>query len=90
MDHTVGLNAAIAVLAALHRARPTGQGGHVDVAAREVAASLIGEALLLAAAGADRAHGQRSLSHGAAWRLSGQGEDTWISIAVGRTPSGAR
>ena len=53
MDHTVGMNAAVAVVAALHRRRATGEGGLVDVSAREVASSLIGEALLLAAAGAE-------------------------------------
>lgn len=51
MDHTVGMNAAVAVLAALHRRRATGEGGLVDVSAREVSSSLLGEALLLAAAG---------------------------------------
>ncbi len=37
MDHSVGLHAAMAVVAALHRRRRTGQGSHVDLAAREVA-----------------------------------------------------
>ena len=53
MDHTVGLNAAVAVMAALQRRRRTGQGGLIDVAAREVASSLLGEALLVAAAGGE-------------------------------------
>ncbi|MFD1961336.1 CoA transferase [Novosphingobium panipatense] len=39
MDHTVGMNAAVALMAALHRRRRTARGAHVDVAAREVAAS---------------------------------------------------
>lgn len=85
MDHTVGLNAAVAVLAALHRRQATGQGGLVDVAAREVAASLIGEALLLAAAGAEPARmgndHSRMAPHGV---YPAKGEDTWISIAVGQ------
>src|SRR6516165_1895650 len=51
MDHTVGMNAAVAVMAALMQRCATGKGAHVDVAAREVASSLAGEALLLAAAG---------------------------------------
>lgn len=83
MDHTVGMNAAVAVLAALHRRRTTGQGGHVDVAAREVAASLVGDALLLAAAGGQpRRAGNdhaRMAPHGVYPAL---GDDRWIAIAV--------
>jgi crotonobetainyl-CoA:carnitine CoA-transferase CaiB-like acyl-CoA transferase len=83
MDHTVGMNAAVAVMAALHRRRATGEGGRVDVAAREVASSLIGEALLVAAAGGQvqrmgNAH-PRMQPHGV---YPAQGDDRWISIAV--------
>lgn len=83
MDHTVGMNAAVAVMAALHRRRATGEGTHVDVAAREVAASLIGEALLLAAAGGEphrigNSH-PRMAPHGV---YPAAGEDRWVSIAV--------
>ncbi len=83
MDHTVGMNAAVAVMAALHRRRATGEGGWVDVAAREVASSLIGEALLVAAAGGQvqrmgNAH-PRMEPHGV---YPAQGDDRWISIAV--------
>jgi len=84
MDHTVGMNAAVAVLAALHRRRATGQGGLVDVSAREVSSSLLGEALLLAAAGEEphRAGNDhpRMAPHGV---YPAEGEDRWISIAVG-------
>lgn len=84
MDHTVGLNAAVAFLAALHHRRATGEGQHVDVAAREVASSLIGEALLLAAAGITPLRmgndHPRMAPHGV-YRT--QGDDCWISIAVG-------
>ncbi|MCK6454759.1 MAG: CoA transferase [Alphaproteobacteria bacterium] len=84
MDHTVGLNAALAAVAALHRRRATGEGQHVDVAAREVAASLIGEALLLAAAGGTPSRmgndHPRMAPHGA---YPAKGEDRWITIAVG-------
>lgn len=83
MDHTVGLNAAVALLAALLRRRRTGEGGLVDVAAREVASSLLGEALLLAAAGGEpRRSGNdhpRMAPHGV---YPAKGEDRWISIAV--------
>ncbi|MGN6357096.1 MAG: CaiB/BaiF CoA transferase family protein [Novosphingobium sp.] len=84
MDHTVGMNSAVAVLAALHRRRATGEGGLVDVSAREVASSLLGEALLLAAAGEEvhrmgNAHPRMS-PHGV---YPAAGEDRWLSIAVG-------
>jgi crotonobetainyl-CoA:carnitine CoA-transferase CaiB-like acyl-CoA transferase len=84
MDHTVGMNAAVAVVAALHRRRATGKGALIDVAAREVASSLVGEALLLAAAGeAPTREGNdhpRMAPHGV---YPAKGEDRWISIAVG-------
>lgn len=84
MDHTVGLNAALAVVAALHRRRATGEGQHVDVAAREVASSLIGEALLLAAAGAVPARMGNDHPRMAPYGVyPAQGEDCWITIAVG-------
>ena len=83
MDHTVGMNSAFAVMAALHRRRLTGEGAHVDVAAREVASSLIGEALLACAAGVPQhrignAH-PRMAPHGV---YPASGEDRWLSIAV--------
>lgn len=83
MDHTVGMNAAVALMAALHRRRASGQGGHVDVAAREVAASLVGDMLLLAAAGGaparmGNAHA-RMVPHGV---YPAQGEDRWLALGV--------
>lgn len=83
MDHTVGLNAAVALVAALLHRKATGEGQHVDVSAREVASSLIGEALLLAAAGIEpRRMGNdhfRMAPHGV---YPAKGEDCWVSIAV--------
>jgi crotonobetainyl-CoA:carnitine CoA-transferase CaiB-like acyl-CoA transferase len=83
MDHSVGMNAAMATLAAVHRLRRTGRGCHVDVSAREVASSLAGDALLLAAAG------------GAAGRMGNEhprmaphdvyrtrDPDRWLSLAI--------
>ncbi|HUD30250.1 MAG TPA: CoA transferase [Novosphingobium sp.] len=83
MDHTVGMNAAMGLMAALHHRRATGQGGHVDVAAREVAASLVGDMLLLAAAGGSparmgNAH-PRMAPHGV---YPAAGEDRWLALAV--------
>jgi len=83
MDHTVGMNAAVAVLAALHRRKATGQGALVDIAAREVASTFIGEALLMSAAGIEPQRmgndHQRMAPHGV---YPAQGEDHWLSIAV--------
>lgn len=83
MDHSVGMNGAMAALAAVYRLRRTGQGGHVDVSAREVAASQAGEALLLAAAGSimgriGNRH-PRMAPHGV-YRT--RDPDRWLTIAV--------
>ncbi len=51
MDHSAGLHAAMAVMAALHQHRRTGQAQHVDLAAREVASAMIGDALVQASFG---------------------------------------
>jgi crotonobetainyl-CoA:carnitine CoA-transferase CaiB-like acyl-CoA transferase len=51
MDHSAGLHAAVATMAALHQRRLTGRAQHVDLAAREVASAMIGEALVQANAG---------------------------------------
>ncbi|QCJ01158.1 CaiB/BaiF CoA transferase family protein [Agrobacterium larrymoorei] len=84
MDHSVGLNAALATVAALHRKRRTGQGSHVDVAAREVASSLIGESLMAVSAG-----GQVERLGNDDYRMAPHGlfgtdtPDRWLSLAVG-------
>lgn len=51
MDHAAGLHAALATTAALNQRRRTGQAQHVDLAAREVASAMIGDALVLASLG---------------------------------------
>jgi crotonobetainyl-CoA:carnitine CoA-transferase CaiB-like acyl-CoA transferase len=83
MDHTVGMNSAVAVMAALQQRKRTGAGCHVDVSARDVASSLLGEALLMAAAGAEphRAGNAHPVMapHGV---YPAAGEDRWIAIAV--------
>ncbi|GGC02422.1 succinyl-CoA--D-citramalate CoA-transferase [Novosphingobium endophyticum] len=84
MDHTVGMNAAAAVMAALHHRRASGQGSHVDVAAREVAASLVGDMLLLAAAGGSpRRMGNAHASMAPHGVYPARGEDRWLALAVG-------
>lgn len=83
MDHSVGLNAAMATLAALIRKRRTGRGGHVDVAAREVAASLVGEALVEAAAGLETqrlGNGSPAMAPSGVYRSAG--DDAWVAVAV--------
>ncbi len=83
MDHTVGMNAAVAVMAALMRRRATGRGAHVDVAAREVASSLAGEALLLAAAGgAPTRMGNAQEGREPHNVYPAAGEDRWIAISA--------
>ncbi|MFK3780134.1 CaiB/BaiF CoA transferase family protein [Agrobacterium sp. NPDC089420] len=84
MDHSVGLNAALATVAALHRRRRTGQGSHVDIAARDVASSLVGDSLMSVSAGG---HIERLGNDD--YRMSPHGlyatdkPDRWLSIAVG-------
>ncbi|MDH2352260.1 CoA transferase [Bradyrhizobium sp. SSUT112] len=84
MDHSVGMNAAMAAVAAVYRLRHTGRGGHVDVSAREVACSLVGEALLFAAAGGEPTRigndHLRLAPHGV---FRTRDEDRWLTIAVG-------
>ena len=83
MDHSAGLHAAMATLAALHQRRRTGQAQHVDLAAREVASAMVGDALVQASLGetpvrpgnADLAmapHGVYATAHA----------DRWLTIAV--------
>jgi crotonobetainyl-CoA:carnitine CoA-transferase CaiB-like acyl-CoA transferase len=48
MDHSAGLHAATAILAALLQRRRTGKAQHIDLAAREVASAMIGDALIQA------------------------------------------
>lgn len=51
MDHSAGMHAAVATMGALHQRRRTGQAQHVDLAAREVASAMIGDALVQASLG---------------------------------------
>jgi len=83
MDHSVGQNAALATLAALHKRRRSGQGTHVDVAAREVASSLIGEALTAASAGVTiERMGNEDYSRAPHGLYLTNAPDRWLSIVV--------
>ena len=85
MDHSTGLTAAMAVLAAYLHKKRTGRGQHVDVAAREVACSFIGDALLrFAATGvAPRRAGNDAPGLAPHNVYPCAGEDQWVSIVVG-------
>lgn len=83
MDHAAGMHAALEIMAALHQRRRTGKAQHVDLAAREVSAAMIGDALVQATLGetperpgngdlAMAPHGVYATAHA----------DRWLSIAV--------
>lgn len=83
MDHSVGLNAAMATVAALLQRRRTGQGTHVDVAAREVASAMVGEALLETAAGRMPVRvGNADLRMSPHGVFATRVPDRWLTIAV--------
>ena len=86
MDYTVGETIAYAAMLGLYHHRMTGQGQHVDLAAREAISCLMGEAFLdvelNGGRSADLRMGNRDhimAPHGV-YRC--KGEDAWISIAV--------
>ena len=83
MDHAAGLHAALATMAALHQRRRTGQAQHVDLAAREVASAMIGDALVQASLGtmpARPGNGDAAMApHGI--YATGQ-PDRWLTLAV--------
>jgi benzylsuccinate CoA-transferase BbsF subunit len=84
MDHSSGLHAAAATLAAFFRRKRTGRGSHVDLAAREVAASFIGQAMLqYAASGLEpqrQGNDMPMMAPHNAYPCAGK--DCWVSIAV--------
>ena len=84
MDHSTGLTAAMATLAAYLRKKRTGAGQHVDVAARDVACGFIGDALLqFAATGiAPRRTGNDAPQIAPHNVYPCAGEDSWVSIVV--------
>jgi crotonobetainyl-CoA:carnitine CoA-transferase CaiB-like acyl-CoA transferase len=83
MDHSVGMNAALATVAALHKRRITGLGSHVDVAAREVASSLVGEALTASSAGVEvERMGNKDPQKAPHGIFATNAEDRWLTISV--------
>jgi benzylsuccinate CoA-transferase BbsF subunit len=83
MDHSAGIHAALATMAALHQRRRTGEAQHVDLAAREVASAMIGDALVLASLGlTPERPGNADLGmapHGVYATLQ---PDRWLTLAV--------
>ena len=83
MDHSAGIHAAVATVAALHQRRRTGLAQHIDLAAREVASAMIGDALIQASVGLTPVrpgNGHLSMApHGV--YPTGQ-PDRWLTLAV--------
>jgi crotonobetainyl-CoA:carnitine CoA-transferase CaiB-like acyl-CoA transferase len=83
MDHSAGLHAAAATMAALHQRRRTGKAQHVDVAAREVASAMIGDALMLASLGIEPARpGNSHMSMAPHGVYPTRELDRWLTLAV--------
>lgn len=84
MDHSTGLTAAMATLAAYLHKKRTGRGQHVDVAAREVACSFIGDALLQYAATGRAPQRAGNDAPGVAPHnvYPCRGEEQWLSIVA--------
>ena len=84
MDHTGGMMAAFAAVAALSARQRTGMGQHVDVSVRDLATSFIGPELLDVAMNSRDTRRNGNLDPSAApqgvYRC--RGEDEWVSLSV--------
>ena len=84
MDHTGGMLAAFAAVAALSAKQRNGMGQHVDVSVRDLAASFIGPELLDVAMNSRDPHRQGNRDPSAApqgvYRC--RGEDEWVSLSI--------
>lgn len=88
MDHTAGLHAALAVIAGLHQRRRTRRSQHIDVAAREVASAMIGEALVQASFGiTPQRPGNAHLGMAPHGVYPTKQPDRWLTLAI--TDNGA-
>ncbi|HTV96241.1 MAG TPA: CoA transferase [Steroidobacteraceae bacterium] len=83
MDHSAGTHAAVATMAALHQRRRTGQAQHIDLAAREVASAMIGDALIQASLGQrPERTGNAHLSMAPHGVYPTREPDRWLTLAV--------
>ncbi|WP_313624307.1 CoA transferase [Achromobacter sp.] len=83
MDHAAGAHAALATVAALHQRRRTGHAQHVDLAAREVASAMIGDALVLASLGIEpQRPGNADLAMSPHGVYPTAQPDRWLTLAV--------
>jgi crotonobetainyl-CoA:carnitine CoA-transferase CaiB-like acyl-CoA transferase len=83
MDHSAGIHAAVAMLAALHQRRRTGKAQHIDLAAREVASAMIGDALIQASLGLTPVRpGNSHLSMAPYGVYPTRRPDRWLTLAV--------
>lgn len=83
MDHAVGYHGAVALVAALHQRRRTGQAQYIDLAAREVASTMIGDALVLASLGETPPRpGNADPSMAPHGVYATHRPDRWLTIAV--------
>jgi crotonobetainyl-CoA:carnitine CoA-transferase CaiB-like acyl-CoA transferase len=83
MDHSAGVHAALAIVAAMNQRRRTGQPQHIDLAAREIASAMIGDALLQASLGITPVRpGNGHLSMAPHGVYATQEPDRWLTLAV--------
>ncbi len=84
MDHTGGMLAAFAAVAALSARQRNGIGQHVDVSVRDLATSFIGPELLDVAMNARDPHrnGNRDPSAAPQCVYRCSGEDEWVSLSI--------
>lgn len=83
MDHSAGMHAALATMAAMHQRRRTGNAQHVDLAAREVASAMIGDALVLASVGQTPVRpGNADLAMSPHGVYATVQPDRWLTLAI--------
>ncbi len=83
MDHSAGAHAAGATMAALHQRRRTGKAQHIDLAAREVASAMIGDALIQASLGLNPVRpGNAHLSMAPHGVYPTRQPDRWLTLAI--------
>lgn len=83
MDHSAGFHAALGLMSALHQHRRTGLPQHVDIAARDVASAMIGDALIQASLGIVPVRpGNGDLAMAPHGTYPTTAPDRWLTVAV--------